>query len=97
MVRRAARTDENQAEIVRALRGIGCSVQDLSAVGKGCPDLLVGRGGRNWLMEVKRPAGPRGGMRDRGLTPDQVKWHDAWSGHVCVVTTAEDAVRVVLA
>ena len=42
-MRRAARTDANQAEIVAALRGVGASVQPLHAVGQGCPDLLVGK------------------------------------------------------
>ena len=34
------RTDFNQQEIINALRAIGCSVQDLSQVGRGCPDLF---------------------------------------------------------
>ena len=37
-MRRAARTDANQAAIVDALRSVGCSVVSLSAVGKGVPD-----------------------------------------------------------
>ena len=47
---RAAKIDANQNEIVDALRKAGCSVQILSSVGKGCPDILVGRGGRNYLL-----------------------------------------------
>ena len=39
----ASRVDSNQPEIVATLRGMGCSVQHLHAVGKGVPDLLVGR------------------------------------------------------
>lgn len=41
-MRRAARTDANQVEIVSALRAIGCSVSDTSGVGGGFPDLAVG-------------------------------------------------------
>jgi molybdopterin-biosynthesis enzyme MoeA-like protein len=40
-VRRRARTDDNQASIVAALRKLGCEVADLSGVGDGLPDLLV--------------------------------------------------------
>ena len=49
----AKRTDHNQAEIVKALRAIGCSVQDLSQTGRGCPDVLIGYKGRNYLAEVQ--------------------------------------------
>ncbi len=52
-MRRAAKIDRNHVEIVAALRGVGASVQDLAAVGKGCPDLLVGYRGQNYVIEVK--------------------------------------------
>ena len=38
----AARVDANQPEIVKALRGVGATVQHLHKVGQGCPDLMVG-------------------------------------------------------
>lgn len=41
-MRRAPRTDANQAEIVAALRTRGALVQSLAGVGAGVPDLLVG-------------------------------------------------------
>jgi hypothetical protein len=52
-VRRAAKVDANQREVVAALRGAGASVQLLHAVGEGCPDLLVGYKGLTMLLEVK--------------------------------------------
>ena len=58
------RRDANQAEIVKALESVGASVLDLADVGRGCPDLLVGYAGREWLIEVKMPTGK--------LTPDEV-------------------------
>lgn len=95
-MRKAARTDGNQAAIVKALRDAGASVQILAAVGQGCPDLLVGymwRGrAMNDLLEVKDPTKPKA---DQCLTPDQVKWHSAWNGQVAVVYTVEDALRVI--
>lgn len=94
-MRRAARTDANQLHISRGLRQIGASVQILSAVGGGCPDLLVGFQGRNVLLEVKRPKGPRGGVTGRTLTPDQVQWHRSWRGQVAQVHTLTDALAIV--
>lgn len=41
-MRRATRTDINQAEIVAALRNVGTAVQHLHTLGKGTLDLLVG-------------------------------------------------------
>ena len=78
------RTDANHAEIVRALRRCGCSVLSLASVGNGCPDLLVGLGGRNVLLEVKT------GKRE--LDGEQVAFHAAWNGPIRTVRTAEEAI-----
>ena len=56
-MRRAARTDSNHLELVKAFRTLGCSVLSLAAVGKGVPDLLVSIKGITWLVEVKMPKG----------------------------------------
>ena len=53
----ASRVDSNQPEIVATLRGMGCSVQHLHAVGKGVPDLLVGCRGVNLLVAVYSACG----------------------------------------
>lgn len=90
-MRRAARTDANQEAIVAALRSAGASVQLLSAVGQGCPDLLVGRGGRNLLMECKDGRKTPG---NRPLTKDQVEWAKAWRGQVVIVLDAAHALRM---
>jgi len=83
-VRYAAKIDENQPEIVKALYQAGCDVQTLAAVGKGCPDLLVSIGGKNYLLEVKNSDKPPSAQR---LTPDQVEWHRKWRGQVDDVHT----------
>ncbi len=91
-MRRASKIDSNQPEIVEKLRELGASVQILSAVGKGCPDLLVGFQGRNLLLEVKDgdlvPSA-------RKLTPDQLGWHAGWQGQVTVVDDWRMAVLAV--
>lgn len=86
-MRRRAKTDANQAEIARALRDIGCSVHDTAAVGGGFPDLVVGRGGRTYLIEIKTRLG--------SFTGEQLKFHREWSGHIAVVRTVAEAFRVV--
>lgn len=91
-MRRAAHVDGNHAEVVRALRAVGCSVQSLAPVGSGCPDLLVGIGGRNVVLEVKDGRKTPG---NRKLKPAQVEWIREWRGQVDVVLSAEDAVRIV--
>ena len=91
-MRRAARTDANQSAIINALRGVGASVQDLSRVGQGCPDLLVGFRGRNWLLEVKDGSK---NASDRKLTSDQMTWHRIWSGQKAVVMNEDEALRAI--
>ena len=39
---RAKRVDQNQKDVVKALRDSGAYVFHLHEVGQGCPDLLVG-------------------------------------------------------
>lgn len=53
MVRQAARVDANQKAIVEGLRAAGCFVQSLAALGRGCPDLLVGYRGSWHVLEIK--------------------------------------------
>jgi hypothetical protein len=83
---RAARADKNQPEIVDALRKVGATVQHLHKVGEGCPDILVGFRGRNFLFEIKHGKGQ--------LNEDQKKWHIGWRGDVYVVRKSEDAMLV---
>ncbi len=84
---RAAKIDANQPEIVEALRSVGCTVQSLATIGKGCPDLLVAKDGKTWTIEVKGPKGT--------LTPDQVEWIKNWNGVVHIVRSVDDALQLV--
>lgn len=90
-MRKHGRTDANQSEIVAALRKCGASVQILSSVGRGVPDLIVGWRGVNYLMEVKDGTQP---PSRRSLTPDEQAWHVRWSGQVAVVDSAEAAISM---
>lgn len=91
-MRRAARTDANHAEVVKRLRELGCTVQDLSRVGEGVPDLLVGVRGRNMLVEIKDGSKP---PSRRKLTPDQERWHRRWLGPIRIVETLDDCLQLV--
>ena len=84
---RAAKVDANQAEIVKALRAVGVSVQSLATIGKGCPDLLAARGADTWVIEVKGPKGK--------LTPDQIEFLKNWRGVVHIVRTVDEALNIV--
>lgn len=95
MSRRACRLDENQQDVIDALTAIGCSVQSLSGVGSGCPDILCGTGGAGGflvLMEVKNPAKP---AADQALTNAQKKWHREWLGPAHVVYNASQAIGII--
>lgn len=91
-MRRAAKVDANQPDMIAALRGIGASVQPLHAVGKGCPDLLVGYRGANYAIEVKDGRKP---PSDTRLTDDQEKWHGEWRGQVAVAKSIDDAMVII--
>jgi len=86
---RAARVDQNQAEIVYALRKVGATVQHLHKVGQGCPDLLVGFRSENFLMECKLM------KKASKLNERQIKWHAEWRGSVHIVRSAQDAMTII--
>jgi hypothetical protein len=86
-MRRAARVDANQDQIVTALRAAGASV---SFIGQPV-DLLVGLRGRTFLVECKNPESRYG---KKGLNENQRKFRDEWrGGPVVSITSAEMALR----
>lgn len=104
MIRRAARRDENEPEIVQALEAVGATVERLT--GDGLPDLLVGWRGQMWLLEVKltltargsvqpgRHRNHSGGQGDK--TAAQVAWWAWWKGPPpVVVRSSADALAAI--
>jgi Holliday junction resolvase len=85
-MRRAAKIDGNHADIVRALRKVGCSVLSLAQIGKGAPDILLGYKGKNVLLEVKRGKGK--------LNDQQQEFKREWRGELCVVRSVDEALLV---
>ncbi len=101
-VRYAKARDANEGAIVDALRAVGASVTRLSDA--GVTDLLVGFRRETYLLEVKLPLGPRGGMTEsrgheggRGdLTKAQVEWWSTWRGRApAIVRDAAEALRAI--
>ncbi len=84
----ARRIDANHTEIVSALEAVGCSVLDLSAEGRGVPDILVVDPQKNSLfIEIKTANGR--------LTPRQKKFLDSWPVKVHIVRSVAEALAVV--
>jgi hypothetical protein len=85
-MRHAARTDANQAEIVKALKSVGISVEYI----KLPFDLVVfnPRKSETAFVECK--------TEDGRLTKTQVDFIARWAGKIYIVRGAEDAVRQVL-
>ena len=90
-MRRANRIDDNQTDIVAALRKAGATVRVISQ-GEGIPDLLVGFRGETILLEVKDGNKPPSA---RTLTPAEQKFFNEWEGGLCmVVKSVEDALEM---
>ena len=91
MSKYARRIDENQNEIVIALRKCGAYVRIISQ-GDGIPDLLVGYRGYTILMEVKDGDKPQSARR---LTEAEEKFFMEWKGGMlCIVEGVEQALDV---
>ena len=91
-MRRYARVDENQRDIVAALRAAGASVLHMHELGRGAPDIAAGFRGENHFLEIKDGSKPPSARR---LTPKEQEWHDAWQGQVAVVNTPEEALAAI--
>lgn len=88
-MRRAARRDTNEDEIVDALRAHGVYVKKVND--EGAFDLLCWHG-RTVLLEVKDGKKPPSA---RKLTDAEQKFHDSWPGdNLFTVNSVEQALAV---
>ena len=82
-MRRAAKVDDNQSGIVKALRQIpGMTVE------VGHDDILVGYKGRTYWFEIKRPEAVSkitGGIKPSEITVSELNRLCNWTGHYQVV------------
>ena len=82
--RKAAKRDENEPEVINGLKWAGFSVTQLSE--SGVPDLIAGRNGVNYLIEVKARKGK--------LTDAQIDWHEGWlGGKPVILRSFEEAIE----
>lgn len=89
--RTAARTDDNQTELVGILRSLGMCVEITSAAHGGMTDLVVGYGGITVLVEVKDGNKP---PSDRKLTPAQTRFHERFHGAITVIESVDQAFKL---
>jgi Holliday junction resolvase len=90
-MRRRGRTDANQKEIVKTFRQLGFSVAVTSAIGCGFPDIIIGKHGKNWLVEIKD------GKRipsERRLTQDEEDFAAEWRGAMYIVESIEEVIAL---
>jgi len=84
----ARKPDANQADIISALEKVGALVEDMSLMGGGFPDLVVGYKRCLFLLEVKTLHGK--------LNSLQKPFHKKWMGYnIHVVRSVQDALAVI--
>ena len=82
-----SRKDKNHNAIVVTLQKLGASVMDISTLGHGRPDIVIGFKGKNYLAEIKDEKGK--------LNDDQVLFSKFWLGSkIEVLRTSQDCVKL---
>ncbi len=87
-MRRARRVDANHREVVEALEHAGCSVLVVNLEF----DILVGRAGKNYMLEIKDGKKPPSQQR---LTDNARKLHNRWKGTISTVSSIDAALVAV--
>lgn len=82
------RVDANQKGIIKRLRSFGASVQDIHEVGQGCPDIMVGFRGINFLFEVK--------TEGEDLNEREKEWNDEWKGTSYKIYNSDEAIIILI-
>ena len=89
-MRRAARRDANEDQVVSALEACGAYVKKIN--GSGGFDLLVWYRGHTLLLEVKDGRKPPSAQ---ALTPAEQKFHREWPGdNLHIVNSPEAALEL---
>lgn len=91
-MRKKARVDANQKEIVQELRKRGISVLHTHQLGKGAPDIIVGYMNSNYLIELKD--GNKSKSQQR-LTKDELDFSLKWRGSYAVCNSLEQILLLI--
>jgi hypothetical protein len=89
---RAKKIDTNQNLIVTQLRKCGVSVAITSMVGKGFPDLIIGRAGQNFLIELKD--GNKSKSRKK-LTLLEETFFQSWTGQINIAENFDEIKNII--
>jgi len=93
-MRRRAKPDSNQTELVEQLRRIpDLRVRDTHKLGDGFPDICVGYQKINFFFEIKNP---KQKPSARQLTFDEEMFKRNWTGQYDVVETIGDCIAVIV-
>ena len=91
-MRRAARRDDNEKQIIDALRRCGAYVKAIND--DGTFDLLVAYNNRTFLIEVKDGAKAPSA---RKLTDAEQKFHDEWpNDNLHIIKSVDEALALLL-
>ena len=91
-MRRNARVDDNQKQIVSTFRKLGASVLITSQL-KNCFDILVGYNGVNYICEIKDGTKP---PSQRKLTEGEKSFRDNWKGgEYYIIESIEDVINLI--
>lgn len=91
-MRKKARVDANQKEIVTELRKLDVSVLHTHQLGKGAPDLILGYRNDNFLIELKDGSKTKSQQK---LTPDEIEFQNKWQGNYAVCNSLEQVLTVI--
>lgn len=94
-MRRAAKIDVNQPEIVKAFRALGYIVAHTHQLGSGFPDIIVSRllpskHKFTALIEIKDGYKPKSSQK---LTPDEVEFHAKWQGEIAIINSVDQVLE----
>ncbi len=87
---RAAKKDDNHAEIAKFFKDNGWSVLDISQL-KNCADIIIGRGLQTVIIEIKDGKKP---PSQRKLTAGEFKFSKEWCGEYREVHSINDAMDI---
>ena len=88
--RRAARTDDNQSEIVAAFRKLGWYVLIISQL-KNCCDVIVSKEGRTIAIEIKD--GKKTPSQQK-LSEGELKFKREWQGEYRLINSIEGVLDI---
>ena len=91
-MRKKARVDANQKEIVKQLRDLGVSVLHTHQLGRSAPDLILGYRNENFMIELKDGNKTKSQQK---LTPDEIKFQCEWGGNYAVCNSIEQILTTI--